>query len=321
MVRVAMIGAGAMATKVHYPSLASFPDVEIAAVCDLDSSRRQSVAERFGIARQFTDYGEMLREVRPDAVYAIGPPHHMYDVWTECLQQGRSLFVEKPLGLSLHQARALTHLAERNGCITQVGFQRRSCPMVVQALEECRRRGPVVHAVCSFYKCAPEPLLGARDHMMDDGVHAIDTLRWICGGEVCDVHSVTRCVGTPDINFFTATLEFDNGATGVLLNSWTSGRRVFRVEIHSPGICAEAEHEGKARIYADGDTQGVELDTRECAGSDELHVYGGFRAKSREFIDCIRSGRQPSSCFADALETMKVAERILAQGLLREAGG
>ncbi len=174
-----------------------------------------------------------------------------------------------------------------------------------------------MHAECAFYKNEIRPYLQARDHMMDDGVHAIDTLRWICGGEVIGIHSVTKRVQTPDINFISALLEFDNGALGVLLNSWSSGRRIFRVEMHAPGICVEAEHEGKGRLYADGDTQGVEYDTQTVAGSDELFVYGGFQAKNREFVDAVKKGVQPPSNFADAIKTMEVAEKILAQALLK----
>jgi virulence factor len=317
-VRVAMIGAGSMANSVHYPSLASFPDVELAAACDLDPDRLRTTADRYGIPGRYSDYRRMVDEVAPDAVYAVGQPHLMFDVWTWCLQQGLNLCIEKPLGTTLHQARVLAHLAEQRGCITQVSFQRRSSPMVSLLREECLRRGPVVHAVCTFYKCDPKPFLNARDRMMDDGVHAIDTLRWLCGGEVTRVHSRTRRVGTPDINFISALLEFDTGATGVLLNSWTSGRRVFRVEMHAPGICAEAEHEGTGRLYADGDTTGTLYDAREVAGSEEIRVFGGFAAKNREFIDAVRRGTQPASCFADALKTMEVAERILAQGLLED---
>jgi predicted dehydrogenase len=221
------------------------------------------------------------------------------------------------MGLSIHQARVLAHLAEKHGCLTQVSFQRRSCPMVVQLREECLQRGPITHAVCEFYKCQPAPVLGPRDHMMDDGVHAIDTLRWMCGGEVVEIQSITRRVGVPDVNFFAVLLRFDNEATGVLLNSWTSGRRIFRVQMHAPGICVEAEHEGKGVVYADGDTTGVWYDTREVAGSDQLHVFGGFQAKNREFIDCVKSGQQPGSRFADAVKTMEVADKILAMGLLR----
>ena len=77
-------------------------------------------------------------------------------------------------------------------------------------------------------------------------------------------------------------------------------------------------HENKGRLYAEGDTEGVEYDTRAVAGSDELYVYGGFQAKNREFIDALKSGVQPQSCFADALKTMEVAERILAQALLED---
>ncbi len=317
-VRVAMIGAGGMANNVHYPSLASFADVEIAAICDLDEQRLQKTADQYNIQGRYTNYRKMVAEVAPDAVYVIGPPHVMYDIWTWCLGEGLNLYIEKPMGITIHHARALAYLADQKRCITQVSFQRRSSPLVVQLRNECLKRGPIVHAECAFYKCEPKPYLHARDHMMDDGVHAIDTLRWMCGGEVVNVASQCKRIGTPDINFISALLEFDNGTTGVMLNSWTSGRRIFKVEMHAPGICVEAEHEVKGVLYADGDTKGVVYDTKAVAGSDQLYVYGGFQAKNREFIDAVKAGTQPSSNFADALKTMEVAEIILAQALLKK---
>ena len=317
-VRVAMIGAGNMANMVHYPSLASFPDVEFAGICDLRLDRLNATGDKYSIERRYTDYKVMIEEVAPDAVYVIGPPDVMYPHWVWCLEHGLNLYIEKPMGITLHQARNLAYLAEKHGCITQVSFQRRICPMVVVLREECLKRGPIVHAVCRFYKHLIVPHLDARDHMMDDGVHAIDTLRWICGGDVVGVESTTKRVLVPDINFIAATLHFDNGATGFMLNSWTSGRRIFAVEMHAPGICAEAEHEGKGRLYADGDTTGIEFDTRAVAGSGDFFIFGGFQAKNREFIDCLRAGGQPASNFADAVKTMEVAEKILAQSLLAE---
>jgi virulence factor len=316
-IRVAVVGAGRMANAVHYPSLASFEDVRIEAICDLDPARLQATADRYEVVGRYTSYPAMVEAIAPDAIYVIGQPHLMYDVWTWCLRQGLNLYVEKPLGITIHQARSLAHLAEKHDCLTQVSFQRRSCPLLVTLAEACRERGPLTHAVCRFYKCAPQPYLEARDHLLDDSVHAIDTLRWLAGGEVVRVHSVTRRVGVPDLNVILGLLEFDTGATGVLLNSWASGRRIFQVELHAPGICAEADPEGQGTLYADGDTHGQVFDTRTVAGSDQNYVFGGFRAKHREFIDCLRSGRQPGSHFADALKTMEVAEQILAQSLLR----
>src|SRR5215212_4423764 len=109
--RVAMIGAGGMANAVHYPSLASFEDVEIAAICDLDEQRLRGTAEKYQIEKRYSDYRRMVEEVAPDAVYAIGQPHLMYDIWTWCLEQNRNLYIEKPMGLTIHQARSLAHLA------------------------------------------------------------------------------------------------------------------------------------------------------------------------------------------------------------------
>lgn len=312
--RVAVIGAGTMANRVHYPSLAALEDVEIAGVCDVDGARLAATAQRWTIGETFSDYRRMIDQVQPDAVYAIGQPHIMYDVWVWCLQQGCNLYVEKPMGLTVHQARILAHLAAEKKVITQVSHQRRSSPLLAMARRKCLERGPVVHAVCEFYKWSPETMLGARDHMMDDGVHAIDTIRWMCGGEVTGVESRCRRIGTADINWIGATLYFDNGAVGYMLNSWSSGRRVFRVEMHAPGIAVDAEVEGKAVIYADGDVTGQFFDARQVAGSDDLYVYGGFQAKHREFADAVRSDTDTTgSRFSDCLKTMEVAEQILGQ--------
>ena len=317
MVRVAMIGAGRMANRVHYPSLASFDDVEFAGVCDLDEKLLAATADRYGIERRFTDYRRMVEELAPDGVYAIGQPSVMFDIWIWCLQQGRNLYIEKPMGLTRHQAIVLADLAEKRGVITQVNHQRRSAPLLVRMRDECLRRGPITHVVCEFYKCEPEPRYHARDHMMDDCTHSIDTVRWMCGGEVTGVDSRCRRIGTPDINWIGAMLHFDSGATGFVINSWTSGRRVFRVQMHAPTVYVDAEVEGSARLYAGGDYEGVAFDTRAVAGSDERFVYGGHRAKNREFIDSIKSGRDvTSSPFRDCVKTMAVAERILANAAL-----
>lgn len=315
VVKVAVIGAGSMANRVHYPSLASLGDVEISAICDLDADRLNATADKYGVTKRYADYRKMVEGTAPEAVYVIGPPHMMYDIWMWCLEEGINLYIEKPLGITIHQAQCLAHVAERAGCITQVSFQRRSAPIFSALKAECLKRGKIYHAVCQFYKWHQHPRFLAWDHITGDAIHAIDTLRWICGGEVVGIHSVAKRVGKPNINYYSAIIESDNGATGVLSNSWCSGRRTFRVEMHAPAVCAEAEHEGIGYLYSDGNTEGIEYDSRQVAGSDEFFVYGGFQAKHREFVDCLKAGKQPGSNFADALKTMEVSERILGQAL------
>ena len=259
----------------------------------------------------------MVEEVAPDGVYAIGQPHIMYDIWIWCLQQGLNLYIEKPMGLTWHQAQMLAELAEGKGVVTQVSHQRRSSPLLKKMREECLKRGPMTHAVCEFFKCNISPMYGPRDHMMDDCTHSIDTVRWMCGGEVVEVESHCKRVGTPDINWIGATLHFDNGSTGYVVNSWSSGRRIFRVQMHAPGIYVDAEVEGKAFLYADGDYDGVEYDGVEVAGGGTNWEAFGFRDKNREFIDSLKTGEEvTTSPFRDCVKTMEVAETILASALL-----
>lgn len=318
--RVVMIGAGGRSNSVIYPSVAGLPDVEMAAICDIDAERCDETADRYGVAKRYIgsvyEYQRMVREISPDAVFAIGDPDVFYPIWQWCLENGQNLYVEKPMGLTIHQARSLAYLAEKHGSITQVSFQRRHTPMVEQLRDECLKRGPITHAVCRFYKYLLDPVAGPRDHMMDDCVHSIDTLRWMCGGEVVKVESHTRRVQVPDINFISATLHFDNGAVGYLINSWASGKRIFSVEMHAPGVFAEAEHETRGRLYADGDVEGVPYDAATCAGSDEFHVLTGVQGIVSDFLACVRDGRRNPNGFADSVKTMEVAEVILAQALL-----
>ena len=323
-VRICFVGAGGMANSVHYPSLASFEDVEIAAICDLVKERVDSTAEKYGVGEEHRyyadsaeDYRTMIEKEKPDGVYVIGQPHLMYDIWHWCLSNGQNLYIEKPMGLTWHQAQMLAHLAEEKGCITQVSHQRRTVPLLHAMRERLLAKGPITHGVVEFYKCNIEPMTMARDHMMDDCTHSVDTARWICGGEVVDVQSHCKRIATPDINWIGVTLHFDNGSTCFVINSWSSGRRVFRVQMHSPGGYTDAEIEGKAYLYLDGDYEGEEFDTKTAAGSDENYVFGGFRAKNREFIDSIKSGADcTSSPFRDTVKTMEVCEKILANALL-----
>lgn len=311
-----------MANKVHYPSLAALKNVEIVAISDLDAQKMKDTADCYGIVNRYQDYRSMLDQQRLDGVYVIMQPQYMYDIVRDCLSRRLHVFCEKPLGLTLHQAETLSRLARQAGVVTQVGHQRRSSPILNVLLNACKKGGSVNHAVCEFYKCDMSAMELAADHMHDDCSHSIDTLRWICGGEVVRVEARFKRINTPDINWVHATLEFDNGATGVLINSWASGRRVFRVSIHSPGACADVELENKAFLYENGDYAGVEYDCKQVVNSDEFYVYGGFVEKSREFVDSIESGAcQVSSPFEDVVKTMRVLETIVAQSILTDGIG
>ena len=324
--RMAFVGAGNRANQVHYPAFADLEDVEIAGICDIDPARLRATADRYGVPeeRRWGDsvfaYRDMLTSLKPDGVAVIGQPHLMFDIWTWVLSQGMNLYIEKPMGITAHQARLLNALAAEHNCVATVALQRRVTPVVMKLRDECLARGPITHAMVRFYKCDPVDFVNARDHMMDDCVHAIDTLRWVFGDEdIVNITSKCRRVGTHDINYISAALEFAGGGMGYLLNSWSSGRRIFDIEMHAPKICAEAEHEKGGTLYADGDTQGRYISSAEAAGDERFHVYTGVENLARNFVDCCRDrSLTPLSPFSNAVKTMEAAEKILAQAILAE---
>ena len=145
-----------------------------------------------------------------------------------------------------------------------------------------RKRGTVHTAHASFYKnwVGGTPYYrGALDMLTCDGIHAVDTLRYLCGGEVESVASDSRRLDADHWNVHLALVRFSSGATGLLLNNFMAGRRMFSVEIHSPGISFFGDPEEGGQLYADNKTEPIdELDPTVLAGSaEDYRAFGPLR--------------------------------------------
>jgi predicted dehydrogenase len=297
-----MIGAGGLANSMHYPSLAESDDVEIAAICDLDETRLKSTAEKYGVERTYKDYKKMVNEVDMDAVYIIMPPHHLFDLVIHCLSSKLNVFIEKPPGVTAEQTRNMALTAEKNDCLTMVGFNRRFIPLMVEVKRIVEERGQILQCAATFYKNsigAGPYYAGAIDILTCDAVHAVDTLRWM-GGEVVAAASDIRKLYAEYDNSFNALLKFENGATGFL----------HCFEMHAKGISAFVDADDMAVIHSDNNKEDLLLKAQEVAGSTENRKFYGFYQENRHFIDCIKEKRMPDTHFADALKTMQLVERI-----------
>ena len=67
MVRIGMIGAGNIA-NIHIASYKKNPNVEIAAICDINPERLKETADKFGIEKRYASAAEMLASEKLDAV-------------------------------------------------------------------------------------------------------------------------------------------------------------------------------------------------------------------------------------------------------------
>lgn len=220
--RIALIGAGGMANAVHYPSLAEFDDVELVGVCDVIENKLHQTADRFAIERRFADYKKMIEATAPHAVYALMPPHHLWDVVLHCLQAKLDVFIEKssrPFRAAGPHAGADQTVGARGGeegLRDNVRFNRRFIPLMTECRRRVDERGPMVQCVASFYKCHQGgPYYGgATDILTCDAIHAVDALRWMAAGEAKVVRSSVRAIDATFDNSFNALVEFDTGCVG-----------------------------------------------------------------------------------------------------------
>lgn len=317
--RVAVIGAGTLANNMHYPSLASFEDVQIVGLCDLDPERLNATAERFQVSQKFSDYKQMLDKLAPDAVFAIMPPHVLFEVAMEVLQRGHNLFIEKPPGVTTFQAACLARTAEKKGLVTAVGFQRRYHPMLLRCYEEVKKHGDIHQVASSFFKnMAPQEnhpyYRGAIDMLHCDAIHAIDALRFYAGlAEVRTLCSSARNLDCWYGASYNALLTFKNDVVGLLQVNWRSGKRLLKLELHGYGAASFADIDSEGVVWADDKAQPLmRLTPQEEAGGSPEYICQGFLAENRAFIDAVQKSAQVHNNLQDSVKSMELADLIVA---------
>lgn len=121
-------------------TLAGFPDVDVAAVCDVDEGlllqAGREVASRQGHSpRLFTDFRKLLDDSSIDAVVIATPDHWHAPMMILACQAGKDVYVEKPVSHSLAEGPAMIAAAKSGRRIVQSGLQQRSGEHFRSAIE------------------------------------------------------------------------------------------------------------------------------------------------------------------------------------------
>lgn len=320
--RLAFVDGAGSATRLHLPGLIQNKDAEIIATSQMDGGKSHSELPK---AKDYaSDYVRMIETEKPDAVYVIASPNKRYDVAATVLDMGCNLFVNKPPALTSEQIRQLNILARKKNALTGVVFYRRFSPLLRRGKTACEKNGPIHSAVASFYKdTGKRPYeKGGIEALTSDAIHAVDTVRYLCEGEVESVASDVRRLGAEHHTAHYALVKFSTGAVGAILTNFMCGRRMFTVEIHSPGVSCFGDLEEGGYIYANGKTEPVETLTPLCDphDPDDYRNFGipelivpksaWHSEVNSHFFDCLRKNKQPETHFGDALKTMELVDAI-----------
>lgn len=139
-VTVGCIGVGGMGTY-DMTRMFEVPDVQVVAVCDPYASKREAARKlvndfyKQDVCTAYNDFRELVARKDIDVVQVATTDHWHVLCALAAVRNGKDVYVEKPLGLSIRENQALRDACRRYGRLFQFGTQQRSMPQFRQACE------------------------------------------------------------------------------------------------------------------------------------------------------------------------------------------
>ncbi|MFF7284665.1 Gfo/Idh/MocA family protein [Streptomyces griseorubiginosus] len=182
----------------HYPRLPLVP--ELVAVAEEVPGRAEEAAAQFGFASATRDWREVAADPRVQAVSVTAPNFLHREIGVAMAEAGKHLWIEKPVGLTVEDARAVADAAAAAGVRSAVGFNYRNAPAVEAARELIAggELGTITHVrirLFSDYAAHPQGALtwryererGGSGVLGDLASHGADLARFLLG----DIASLT----------------------------------------------------------------------------------------------------------------------------------
>ena len=189
--RVAIIGAGQVADKVHASYYAARNDLQMVAVMDSRLDQAQAFAERHAIAGAYQDLRLMLQEAKPDIVSVCSPNRFHYEHVMAALEAGCHVMCEKPPAMTPEQADQMRLAARKAGKVLAYDFHHRFA-LDAQLLREAVQSGTFgevyVTRAQALRRCGV-PGWGAFTNkslqgggpLIDIGIHMLDVAMYVLG--------------------------------------------------------------------------------------------------------------------------------------------
>jgi predicted dehydrogenase len=265
---IGIVGTGGMAAQ-HAEQLSKQKGVELSSCLDVVPGRAEAFARKHGVRRVAQTFHELLEQC--DAVSLVTPDRFHYEGALAVLSAGKHLLCEKPLTVTLAEAKQVAKLAQRGSELGQVGmvnFSYRKSAALQKAIELGRSGGlgELRHAHGFYLQswiAAPiwghwtseqwlwrmSTKTGSGGVLGDVGCHLLDLMTSVTG-DVSELRCVlgnfpkvgqngrayTQWKGTPLDANDTAIIElrFAQGGLGVLHTTrWASGHaNHLRLEVH-----------------------------------------------------------------------------------------
>jgi len=303
VLRIGFVGAGGIA-RAHAERLAKIDQAKITGVLDIDQARAQQLAKTHR-AKACSSMRQLLRN--SDAVYVCTPPSARLREIISCARAGKHIFAEKPLCLTMTEARKIARAVEKAGVRFMVGYVLRYWPnfKAVRQTVASGELGQLQATWCNRMGLGPrggwiEDPTKSGGMTVEFNSHDIDWLRWV-GGPVHQVYGKTRTIPGDGIerNVW-AILTFEQGV-GILGSSWSApiGFSAFGA------ICSR----GMVLCRPDGNVR------KRLTGGEENEValepvQDSLLEEDRHFVESVLAAKPPVIGMAEAVGALEVSLAI-----------
>ncbi len=318
-VRWGILSTAAIGVKKVIPAMQKGEWSDVTAIASRDLVKAEAVAQSLGIAKAYGSYEELLADPQIEAIY--NPlPNQLHVPWSiKAAEAGKHVLCEKPLSLTVAEAKTLLAVEERTGVKMGEAFMVRTHPQWLRARElVASGRIGALRSIIGFFsyfnvnpaniRNIPECGGGA---LMDVGCYPITTSRFMFGEEPSRVLGLVERDPAMKVDRLTsAILDFPSGRSTFTCSTQLVPyqRMQFlgtkgRIEIEIP---FNAPKDRPCRIFIDdgGELFGSGITTESFPTCDQYTVQGDV------FSRAVREGGQVPVPLGDAIKNMAVIEAI-----------
>ena len=322
-VKWGVLGAASIAVRKVIPAMQEGEWSAVTAIASRDLNKAKDAASKLGIEKAYGSYEELLADPEIEAIY--NPlPNHLHVPWSiKAAEAGKHVLCEKPVSVTVAEARTL--LAARERCGVKIGeaFMVKTHPQWLRS-RDLIRKGVIgelraIVGVFSYFNRDAKNVRNVAEWgggaMLDIGCYPITTSRFIFGVEPVSVLALIE--RDPDFKtdrLGSAILEFPSGQAVFTCSTQLVAyqRMQFlgttgRIEIEIP---FNAPNERPTRLFID--------DGRDIFGGgirmETILVCDQYTVQGDAFSRAIREGREVPVPLEDAIANMAVIEAVFRAG-------
>jgi predicted dehydrogenase len=318
-VRWGILSTARIGIKKVVPAMQKGDWIEVVAIASRDRGNAEETARALGIAKAYGSYEELLADPQIEAIY--NPlPNQLHVPWSiKAAEAGKHVLCEKPISMTVAEARSLLEVQQRTGVTIGEAFMVRSHPQWLRTREliASGRIGSLhsIQGFFSYFNTDPKNIRNIPEcgggALMDIGCYPINTSRFLFGEEPRRVSGVLEKDPKFQVDRLTsAILEFPSGQASFTCSTQlvpyqrmqllgTKGRIEIEVPFNAP-------NDRPCRIFID--------DGRDLLGGgiivETFPTCDQYTLQGDAFSRAVREGKEPPVPLSDAIRNMAVIEAV-----------